>query len=133
MHKDLGIVKGRVLETTNENKARQDEPMKVEGDVRKLDKESLLRRKLKVKDWWRRALWRKLDKWKKPRKTRTWGDYKRFIQQILVDRDYENMKKQMVEELSEEFTAKAVSQVMSREELEDYLIDLKFRDFIGRS
>ena len=130
-HKDFGLVKGRVLESSKENKAAQDETMELEGDVSKLDKESQLRRKLKVKDWWKRALWRKLSKWNKPWKTRTWGDYKRFIQQMFINGDYENMKKKMMEDLFDEFTAKAVSLVMSREELEDYLIDVKFRDFIG--
>ena len=66
VHKDMGVVKESVLETTNESKARRDKPMEVEADGRKLDKESLQRFKLKVKDWWRRPLWKKLDKWKKP-------------------------------------------------------------------
>ena len=47
--------------------------------------------------------------------------------------DYENMEQQMAEDLLDYLPAKGSSQLMTREELEDYLIEVKFRDFTGSS
>ena len=60
--------------------------MKVEGDVRKLDKECLQRRKEWVKAWWKRAIWR-VDSGDSGCRTRLvyWDDYKG-----LSDLAYEN-------------------------------------------
>ena len=48
---------------------------------------------------------------------------------MFVNGDYENMKEQMVKDLLDELPDKGPSQVMIREEVKDYLIDVKFRDF----
>ena len=96
--------------------------MEVKGDDSKLDKEQLWQSKKKVKEWWHRALWRKLDKWEKDKESRTWGDYKRYIKLMFVNGEYEKLKEQMVKELRPRL-------VMTREDLEDYLIGIKFRDF----
>ena len=74
-------------------------------------------------------MWRKLETCEKPRRSRNWGDYKRVIEHIFVD--YEKTKQQMVEELSEQFPEKVYSRVITRGELEDYLIDVMLRDFTG--
>ena len=51
---------------------------------------------------------------------------------MFVNGDYENLWQQMGEEFLDHFPSKGAPRVMTKEELEDYLIDLKFRDFIGR-
>ena len=68
------------VKITNE-KSAHGSSMEVDGDVSILDEECLQRRKLWVKAWWKRALWRELDRWDNG--SRNWGDYKDYIQRDI--------------------------------------------------
>ena len=103
--------------------------MEVDGDVRNLDRECQQRRKLWIKEWWKRALWRELDTWEKKRSSRTWGDYKEFIERMFVNGEYEILMYQMKEEILEVFPDGVPSQDISRKNMEAYLIQEKFKDF----
>ena len=59
LHREIGPVKSRCLETRNPIMSVVDRPMEFKDDDSKLDQERLQRSKKKVKEWWERALWRK--------------------------------------------------------------------------
>ena len=113
--------------------AAQESTMEIEGDVSKLDLECQQRRLLWVKEWWKRALWRELEKRKSDSRTRLeyWDDYKGFIERMFAGGGWVELMEQMMVEIEEVFPSGITYDWITAEELETYLIEEKHRDFFG--
>ena len=103
--------------------------MEMDGDVRKWDQVRLLRSMTKIKEWWNRVFGRKLEIWRMKNRRSTWGDEERFIKLMFNNGVYETMMEQMAEDLLDDFPPGGPTQVITKKELEKYLIKGALRNF----
>ena len=122
---DLRGADGRWVESNKENKGSTE----VDEGASILEQQRRQRLNVKIKEWWKKALWGELLSQEKQGKLSTLRDYKRFIKHSFVKDKYEKWMEKLKEELPDELPEGSIANVLTREDLKAHIAEEVFTHF----